>query len=378
MLRAFTLVWFAVLIVLTSLLLFRLSALGELTPLLSAFTGKATPTHLLHPRSTATVTPTPAGLRPDFQTGVVFPQWGPDAYSTHDRNWVSGLSEISSQTAARWLSLPITFHQVDEFATTVELQKDIPSPATLASGIKMAHARGYHVFVYPLLTIDGVHSWAGYIQFSSIEQATAWFDSYWHALQPYVLACEQVGAEQFSIGNELEQLESSFSDLWRQLISNIHESYHGRIVYSINWSSLKYPIPDWFSDPDLSEVGVSTYFSLSDLPQHLDPATLSGLWQERVGTELDALATALGKPIFISEIGYRNTNNAGYLPYAENIGTDELRDDAQQAALYNAALQNVSTDESIDGIFFWAWSLSPFAPNQKPAARTLFNWFSRL
>src|SRR6266705_510647 len=252
MLKAFTLVWLAILVILTSLLLFRLSALGELAPLLSvaSSTGNATPTS--HSHFSASVTPTPTPSRPDFQTGVIFPQWGPDAYSIHDRNWVSGLSEISSQTAARWLSLPISFHQANEFATTVEVQKDIPSPATLASGIKMAHVHGYHVFVYPLLMLDGVHSWAGYVQFSSITQATAWFDSYWHALQPYVQASDQAGAEQFSIGNELELLENSFPAHWQQLISNIHHIYHGRIVYSINWSSFKYPIPDWFSNPDLS------------------------------------------------------------------------------------------------------------------------------
>src|SRR5579864_3046032 len=39
-------------------------------------------------------------LRPQFQTGIVFPQWGTNAYSTTDPNWQIGLKDIQEQTGA--------------------------------------------------------------------------------------------------------------------------------------------------------------------------------------------------------------------------------------------------------------------------------------
>src|SRR5207247_9622796 len=37
--------------------------------------------------------------RPDFQTGVIFPQWGTTAYSQEDANWHTGLYAIQEKTA---------------------------------------------------------------------------------------------------------------------------------------------------------------------------------------------------------------------------------------------------------------------------------------
>src|SRR5262245_52288872 len=58
-------------------------------------------------------TPTPpiGSLPADFQTGVVFPQWGVTAYSTSNENFTYGLQEIHDQTGARWVQLPITLYQ---------------------------------------------------------------------------------------------------------------------------------------------------------------------------------------------------------------------------------------------------------------------------
>src|SRR5712691_9122201 len=50
--------------------------------------------------------------RPDFQTGVIFPQWGTTAYGPEDANWQMGLDDIQEQTAARWISLTIDLTQL--------------------------------------------------------------------------------------------------------------------------------------------------------------------------------------------------------------------------------------------------------------------------
>ena len=64
-------------------------------------------------------TPTPAigSLPADFQTGVVFPQWGTTAYSATNENFTYGLQEIHDQTGARWVELTITLYQKDSIQT---------------------------------------------------------------------------------------------------------------------------------------------------------------------------------------------------------------------------------------------------------------------
>src|SRR5260370_24648523 len=49
--------------------------------------------------------------RADFQTGVIFPQWGSIAYSAEDKHWQAGLHEIQQQTAAQWIGLAINLYQ---------------------------------------------------------------------------------------------------------------------------------------------------------------------------------------------------------------------------------------------------------------------------
>lgn len=345
-----------------------------LTPQITAQTRQITG----QPASPPTPTPTPRPrLRPDLATGMILPQWGPKAYSASDKNWTQGLQEVQSQTAARWIGLYIQFHQDSEFTPNVHRGADAPTPEGVKAGVELAHKLGYHVYVFPAITLDGPHSWAGYIRYADNAENQNWFDNYWQQLQPYVQACAEANCDRFSIGNEYEGLERSPATYWHQLLQRVHSIYSGQIVYNMNFSSQqKYPVPDWMSDPLLSEVGVSAYYSLTDTEQSLPQAQLPALWKSHVQAPLDTLSKDLGKPVFIAEIGYRDSNFAGYNPYqAEDNGT---RDDQMQAALYNAAMQNIADDKKIDGVFIWAWSMQPFTPKNKPAAKTLFEWYDKL
>ena len=118
--------------------------------------------------------------RPLFETGVVFPRWGADAYTSSAIPIIAiGLNEIQNQTAARWVELTVDFYQPTPTSTTVGTQSTTPTPEALEAGIRTAHAHGFRVFVAPLLTVgksivvrpDQVHRYSG--------QADAWFTSYW-------------------------------------------------------------------------------------------------------------------------------------------------------------------------------------------------------
>jgi hypothetical protein len=315
--------------------------------------------------------------RPNFQTGMIFPQWGTNAYDSTDKNWQIGLNDIENQTSAQWIELPINLYQSSVTSTQVTISEITPTPNAVATGIRTAQAKYYHVFIAPLLSVGGTLTWSGSIQFSTVQQMQQWFDSYWQALQPYVVAAAQAGAEELSIGTELEKLQTAPANLWNQLIERVHQIFPGILTYDVNWSSLYYPIPSWMHNPLLSIIGVSVYIPLTDMPQRLDPAILPGLWQEKIGKLLDSLSMRLNKQVFISEIGYRDSAFALYRPWERDAQAQaEPADPEEQAAAYNATLMNVIVDSHITGVYFWAWSVPLFAPNWKPAAKILYTWYS--
>jgi hypothetical protein len=323
--------------------------------------------------------PTPAPTpyvrysRPGFQTGVVFPQFGADAYSASNRNYGIGLGEIREQTAARWLQLTVDLYQPSLTSLEIGAAPYTLTPRSLADGIAAAHAAGYRVFVAPLLTV-GASEWSGSIPNRSYAVDATWFDAYWRAVQPYAEAAAQAGAEQFAIGTELFLMERAPTQLWTTLIDRIHAVYAGPLTYDMNFTSVDGGVWNWLRHPAITSVGVSEYFSLTDSPRRVPPEQVAALWRERVQAPLDAYAAAFGKPIIISEIGYRNSSDCLYQPYAKLTGAPS--DPAEQAAAYNAAVQDSLDDPWITGIYFWAWSLPPYSPNWLPAARVLHRWYN--
>ncbi|HXZ03595.1 MAG TPA: hypothetical protein VEH81_02125, partial [Ktedonobacteraceae bacterium] len=107
------------------------------------------------------ITPVLRMQRPAFQTGMIFPQWGTNAYDSTDKNWQIGLNDIANQTSAQWIELPINLYQSTVASTQVTVSEVTPTPAAVATGIRTARARYYHVFIVPLLSVGGTLTWSG-------------------------------------------------------------------------------------------------------------------------------------------------------------------------------------------------------------------------
>ena len=180
--------------------------------------------------------------RADFQTGVIFPQWGSIAYSAKDRNWQVGLHEIQQQTAAQWIGLAINLYQPSLISTQVQANNQAPpTPQAMIEGIRAARAMGYHVFVFPQLTVAGPVSWSGNIQFPTQQLAQAWFNSYWLSYKPYVEAAAQAGAEELAVGSEYELLQPAAPALWNQLGSEPRHNLKGRTARGADQSDRTAP-----------------------------------------------------------------------------------------------------------------------------------------
>lgn len=335
-----------------------------------------TPSHNYSPETTIarpkSITPTPAIKlkRPNFETGMVFPQWQQNAYDTS--GWQTGLQQIQTTTGARWIEMPLLFDQPSSNSTDIAAGNTTPTVASLVNGIQAAHAQGFHVFIIPL-----VSPWSGTIEFTTSQEEQQWFANYWQAYKPYIQAAAQNGVEQLAIGTEDDWLqENAPSSLWNQLIANVHSIYTGTITYDMNWIQQLIQLPSWMKNPALKMIGFSEYIPLVSTPTPVDPRAIRALWTEKVKPIIDGIAAQLGKPIIISEIGYRGASDALYQPY-QTI-TSAPADPALQAAAFDAAIADTISDPSIDGIFAYAWdNVLTFTLKTQPSTLSvLHKWYT--
>ncbi len=82
----------------------------------------------------------------------------------------------------------------------------------------------------------------------------------------------------------------------------------------------------------------------------------------------------IGKPVLLSELGYRDSADALYNPWESTTSASE--DQVEQAAAYNAALWSIMDDPHIAGVFAWAWEFPPFDVRCHLAAQVLHRWYS--
>lgn len=316
-----------------------------------------------------------AGLRTSsFEAGIVTPQWHQaDAYGP---SWQSSLQDIKTQTGAGWIEFSLLFSQASSSSTTVLATESTPLVTSFATGIRQAHAKGFRVFVVPLMTVNEPGGWAGGIKFSNEQDEQKWFDSYWNTFQPYVQAAAQEGADQLAIATECSWLQQNApASLWNQLIDRIRSVFTGTLTYDMNWYPLDPPIPSWYSNQNISMIGVSSYIPLITAANRVDPSAMPDLWRDKVKSILDNLSTKIGKPVLISEIGYRNTSDALYDTWVQDSTLPV--DNDEQSGAYSATLTNAVPDQHIAGIFCWGWEdVGRFTLKGQPVVSVLYKWFT--
>jgi hypothetical protein len=289
-----------------------------------------------------------------FQMGVAFPQWGPTAYGEDDTKWLAEMPVMHTQTGACWIEMPLLFSQSSLSSTTVTQGPSTPSVSSFNYGLHFAHDLGFHIFVTPLLQVNGSQPWSGAIQFATSEQEQHWFESYWQAIKPYAVAAAQASVEQLALGTEYEWLQDHAPDsLWNTLIRQLRSVFPGTLTYDMNWTSLPKTPPSWMHNANLKMIGVSAYLPLIATPERVDPKQIFHLWKQTVKRALDDFALKLGEPIFISEVGYRNSADALYHSWEPTSSAPP--DPEEQAAACDAALANIIPDQHLLGSFFWAW-----------------------
>jgi hypothetical protein len=250
--------------------------------------------------------------------------------------------------------MPLDLTQ-DYFDSTSVSTSRAPSVESFSDGVTLAHHLGYAIFVVPHLDILNGNNWAGDVTFDTQPNEDAWFNNYWQALKPYAMAVQAGGANQFSIGTEMQALQySAVPSSWDTLIARIKTVFHGKIAYDTSWSLPYQTPPRWWRNPSLGYIGISCYYPVSPQEVRLSLQQFKADFRANVLPYLDHLSRDVGWPIVITEKEYRDDSYPGYNPW--DAGIKGARNEQAQADAYEAALSEIVNDNHIAGVFVWGWS----------------------
>jgi len=260
------------------------------------------------------------------------------------------------------------------------------SDASLLTGFQAAHDAGLSVVFKPGITgLDSTIS-------SSLtpSDVNAFFTSYTAEIVHLAEIAQAGGVETFAIGNEMSKLTgSAYLPQWTDLIAQVRAVYHGELTYAAATDEASH-VSFW---SQLDTIGVNTYPPLtsSTTPTVAD---MVHAWTE-VPTNtyyanafnyqspvdfLHSLSEQYGKPVLMTEVGYRSIDGSAINPGSAN-GT--VIDTAEQADAYNAFFQVWSAEGGswMKGVEMWQWDLSGqynaagYSPIGKPAEAVVSSYF---
>lgn len=198
--------------------------------------------------------------------------------------------------------------------------------------------------------------------------------SYSDFILTYAKAAQEINADIFCIGTELEDFVMNRPEYWHQLIIEIKKVYKGKLTYAANWDEYK-RVMFW---KELDFIGVDAYFPLSDKKTpSVKEFELS--WQPHK-KEIIQVQQKFNKPILFTEFGYRSVDYTGKEPWDANRVEGSVNLQAQVNGL-QAIHNQFWKEEWFAGGFIWKWfhkhdkvggnNDNRFTPQNKPAEATI-------
>jgi len=249
--------------------------------------------------------------------------------------------------------------------------------------IVAAHARGLAVLLKPHLWLaertDG--AWRGDID-PSPGDWPAWSENYQTAMLDYARLADELGVAGISIGSELTAVSTGHAEFWRDLAGALRQEYPGFLTYAANWNQ-EFEVVTWWDAVDF--VGVDAFWPLLEGPEEELTAPACRARLGAVRERLEAVAARSGRPVLLTEIGYKSAVGAAYQPWEWHDG--QAADPEAQALIYRCIRDVFGTqpEPHIAGLYFWNWYTAPawggprnsdFTPRGKPAEGVLAGWFS--
>jgi hypothetical protein len=238
------------------------------------------------------------------------------------------------------------------------------SDASLLEGFQAAEAAGLSVVFKPEISpLDGTPT-------SSMAptDVAAFFASYQAEIVHLATIAQAGGVETFAIGNEMSSLSGpQYLSYWTDLISAVRQVYHGDLTYAAATDEAS-KVSFW---GELDTIGVNTYPPLTtnstptvqDLVNAWNQVPNNLYWAAAFENKspvdfLHSLSERYGKPVLMTEMGYRSMDGTAIEPGSWTInGTP---DPNAQADAYKAFFQVWSAEGGswMKGVELWQSDLN--------------------
>ncbi len=250
--------------------------------------------------------------------------------------------------------------------------------------VKLAKAQGFKIMLKPHIWVaEG--KWRGVIDPKNPSGETDWA-TWWKSHSDWILhyakIAEELDIEALVVGLELHTAVQNDPDALIKLIEATRKIYKGHLTYSANWNE-PVPLKVWRR---LDSIGIQLYPPL----QKGQEKNGTQAWKKNLQSAMlnwEAISASSGKPIILTEVGFRSGAKAASHPNAwPDRNPDEDSDPALQSELYRFLLNDLANRPSILGIFFWKYFTNSktkeegpngFSPLGKPAEEVMARFFSR-
>ncbi len=198
--------------------------------------------------------------------------------------------------------------------------------------------------------------------------------SYLKFILEYANLANEIHAEIFCIGTELENFIDERPEFWKHLITQVAKVYNGKLTYAANWNEYD-RTPFW---GDLHYIGINAYFPVSDEKTPSLEVLRKG-W-ERHKPIIKSYADTYDKPILFTEYGYRSVDFSGKAPWKSDRDMVSVNLEAQTNAT-QVLFETFWNEDWFAGGFLWKWfhnheqaggeSDSRFTPQNKPVEKVI-------
>lgn len=275
---------------------------------------------------------------------------------------------------ATHVSLVVTWNQRTIYDNRIRPEPGISPPdERVKATIHAAHKAGLKVMLFPIVHVvqRSEGEWRGRMAPTDVSR---WHSEYSAFIDHYAKLASFEGVEILSIGSELSSMEAD-ETFWRELITQVRQTYSGKLVYSANWDHFTAPA---FWDA-VDYLGVSSYFEVAKSPS--DSTFLVAQRWRKQRDELLAFARSHDRKLLLTEVGYPAVLTAAVHPW--DYTGNKPPNLNQQLAAFRSLVDgwaDVSTDD-FAGAFVWhGWGWGGPADTSynvfdKPAESAVRAWF---
>lgn len=218
----------------------------------------------------------------------------------------------------------------------------------------------------------------GYIEMKNEPDWVTLENTYTKFILEYAELAENIKADIFCIGTELEKFIENRPDYWFDLIKEIKHIYKGKLTYAANWDEFK-RTPFW---NELDFIGVDAYFPVSENKTPTVTECLQG-WEIHKKV-VQGISSTYDKPILFTEFGYRSVDYSGKEPWRSDRSMSQVNLEAQTNTT-QALFETFWDEDWFAGGFLWKWhhnyeqaggkENTRFTPQNKPVEALIKNHY---